>query len=123
MSLFNESIESIAQAIVTVNRALKAGAIEKEDYQELTTYLNKRAVDFHVKKSHIAKAKRDLTEELKVEAEEFFMDKTEALYKMAEEILEEFGGNEEEDQAAKMWAKMNDKERATMAVLASNWRR
>jgi hypothetical protein len=123
MSLFNESIESIAQAIVTVKRALKAGVIEQENYKELNAYLNRRAVDFKVKKSHIAKAKRDFDDELKSEVEEFFMDKGDALYKMAEEILEDFGGNENavDDKAAAAWANMTNAERMAMAKLASDW--
>ena len=120
MPLFNESLESIAQAIVTVKRALKAGVIEKENYKELEDYLNQRAKDFKLKKSHVAKAKRNLDDELQAEVEEFFVDEVEALYKMVEELLEEFKGDEKDD-ACKAWAKMNNKERAAMAALASNW--
>jgi hypothetical protein len=127
MPLFNESIESIAQAIVTVNRALKAGVIEKEDYKGLNEYLNQQKTTLKIKKSHLAEAKRNLDDELQVEADEFFMDEDDALYKMAEEILEDFGGKEEVedemDKQAKAWAMMNDKERAAMAVLASNWQK
>jgi hypothetical protein len=127
MPLFNESIESIAQAIVTVNRALKAGVIEKEDYKGLNEYLNQQKTTLKIKKSHLAEAKRNLDDELQVEADEFFMDEDDALYKMAEELLEDFGGNEEVedemDKQAKAWAMMNDKERAAMAVLASNWQK
>ena len=118
----NETIESIAQAIVTVKRALKAGVIEKEKYKELNVYLNKRASDFKVKKSHVAKANRDLDDELHSEVEEFFVDEGDALYRMAEELLEEFGEEKlEETDVCKAWAKMTNKERAAMAVLASNW--
>jgi len=127
MPLFNESIESIAQAIVTVNRALKAGVIEKEDYKGLNEYLNQQKTTLKIKKSHLAEAKRNLDDELQAEVEEFFMDEDDALYKMAEEILEDFGGKEEVedemDKQAKAWAMMNDKERAAMAVLASNWQK
>jgi hypothetical protein len=131
MPLFNESIESIAQAIVTVNRALKAGVIEKEDYKGLNEYLNQQKTTLKIKKSHLAEAKRNLDDELQAEADEFFMDEDDALYKMAEELLEDFGGNKDEqadveddwDKQAKAWAKMNDKERAAMAVLASNWQK
>jgi len=137
MSLFNESLESIAQAIVTVNRALKAGVIEKENYQALNTYLNRRATDFKVKKSHIAKAKKLLKDELQSEVDEFFMDEDDALYKMAEEILEDYEGNVPDEQdddemlraeeaTAREWIKqdacrrminMNDEEFAELAVL------
>jgi hypothetical protein len=48
MPLFNESLESIAQAVVTVKRALKAGVIQKEEYKGLNDYLAKRAKDFKV---------------------------------------------------------------------------
>ena len=124
MPLFNESLESIAYAIVTVKRALKAGVIEKENYKELEDYLNKRAKDFKVKKSDIAKEKLALDDVLKSEVEEFFMKKGDALYKMAEDILEEFKGDEteaDETDVSNVWAKMNNKERAAMAELAMNW--
>jgi hypothetical protein len=141
MSLFYETIDSITHAIVTIKRAMKAGVIDKENYKELDDYLDKRAVDFKVKKSHIAKAKRDLDD--KLELGEFFMDKNYALYKMAEDILKDFTGRKDEEEkakkddkaekdkkekddldrqaACKAWDKMNDVERATMAILASNW--
>jgi hypothetical protein len=122
MPLFNETIESIAQAIATVKRAQKAGVIDKETYKGLNVYLAKRAVDFKLKKSHVAKANRDLDDELKSEVEEFFMDEDDALYRMAEELLEEHEKDEDEKtDVCKTWANMNNKERAAMAVLASNW--
>lgn len=51
------------------------------------------------------------------------MDKGDALYKMAEEILEDFGGNEKDvdDKAAAAWANMNNAERVAMTKLASDW--
>jgi hypothetical protein len=148
MPLFNESLESIAYAIVTVKRALKAGVIEKENYKELEDYLNQRAKDFKVKKSDIAKEKLALDDVLKSEVEEFFMKKGDALYKIAEELLEDFNGDkedaefskwsekifedfkaadileeDEEDEmdVCKIWAKMNNKEREAMSALASSW--
>ena len=131
MPLFNESIESIAQAIVTVNRALKAGVIEKENYKGLNEYLNKRKTELKVKKSDLAEAKRNLDEELLDEELEFFMEEGDALYKMAEELLEEHEKDDvkvEDDwdkqaAACAAWMKMDDKERAAMAVLASNWQK
>ncbi len=126
MPLFNESLESIAQAIVTVKRALKARAIEKKYYKELEDYLNQRAKDFKLKKSHIAKANRDLDDELQAEVEEFFMDEDDALYKMAEEILEEFRDEAvdcDKQAVYKTWAMMNNEERAEMAILASKWQK
>jgi len=137
MSLFNEAIESIAQAIVIINRALKYGVIEEEKYKGLREYLNKRAVDFKVKKSHIAKAKRDLNESLKSEVKEFFMKKGDSLYKWAEDLLEEYENDivnhdtdlrveadwQKQSYACKAWANMSDKERAEMAVLASEWQK
>ena len=131
MPLFNESLESIAQAIVTVNRALKAGVIEKENYKGLNEYLNKRKTELKVKKSDLAEAKRNLDEELLDEELEFFMEEGDALYKMAEELLEEHEKDDvkvEDDwdkqaAACAAWMKMDDKERAAMAVLASNWQK
>ena len=119
MPLFYETLESIAYAIVTVKRALKAGVIDKENYKGLNVYLNQRAADFKLKKSHIAKANRDLDSDLKTEVDESYMDEGEALYRMAEELLEDFNG--EETDVSKAWANMTNKERAAMAVLASNW--
>ena len=145
MPLFNESIESIAQAIVTVNRALKAGVIEKENYKGLNEYLNKRKTELKVKKSDLAEAKRNLDEELLDEELEFFVEEGDALYKMAEALLEEHEKDDvkaaaceelawlddegeldevpQDKQAAahEAWLKMDDDMRATMAVLASNW--
>lgn len=131
MPLFNESLESIAQAIVTVKRALKAGVIEKADYKGLSDYLAKRAKDFKIKNTHLAQAKKDLDDELEAEVEEFFMDEGEALCKMAEELLEEHEKDDvkvEDDwdkqaAACKAWLKMNNEERAAMAVLASEWQK
>ena len=133
MPLFNESLESIAQAVVTVKRALKAGVIEKEEYKGLNDYLAKRAKDFKVKKSHLAKANKDLDEELLDEELEFFVEEGDALYKMAEALLEEHEKDDvkaavEDDwdkqaAACAAWMKMDDKERAAMAVLASAWQK
>lgn len=133
MPLFNESIDSIAQAIVTVKRALKAGVIEEENYKGLNAYLAKRATELKVKKSHIADAKRHLDDALVSEVKEFFMKKKDALYKWAEEILEEFDEKDvktavEDDwdkqaAACAAWMKMDNKERAAMAVLASEWQK
>ena len=146
MPLFNETLESIAQAIVTVKRALKEGVIEKEDYKGLNEYLAKRAKDFKIKKSHMTRANKNLDDELEAEVEEFFMDEVEALCKMAEELLEEHEKDEKDEglpynwgldvkaaavpavpavdkqaAACKAWAKMDDEERAAMAALASAW--
>ena len=54
MPLFYESLESIAQAIVTIKRALKAGVIEKENYKKLEDYLNQRAKDFKINTENCA---------------------------------------------------------------------
>jgi len=133
MPLFNESLESIAQAIVTVKRALKAGVVEKGEYKGLNDYLAKRAKDFKVKKSHLVQANKDLDEELLDEELEFFVEEGDALYKMAEALLEEFDKKDvkaavEDDwdkqaAACAAWMKMDDKERAAMAVLASAWQK
>jgi len=131
MPLYYECLESIAQAVVTVKRALKDGVIQKEEYKELNDYIAKRAKDFKVKKIHLAKANKDLDDELKAEVEEFFMEEGEALCKMAEALLEEYKGDdkaaavEEDKQAAACaaWAKMDDKERTAMAALASAWQK
>ena len=141
MPLFNESMESIAQAIVTVKRAMKAGVIEKEKYKQLEDYLNQRAKGLKLKKSDIAKAKRNLEDELEAEVEEFFMDEDDALYKMAEDILEDFVDEEDDEMlrkeeqeckvkdddwkkqedAIKAWANMNNEEREVIALLARKW--
>jgi hypothetical protein len=90
MPLFNESLASIAEAVVTVKRALKAGVIEKEDYKGLNDYLAQRVKDFGIDKKQMARANKDLDVELELEAEEFFMDEGDALYQRAEELLEDF---------------------------------
>jgi DNA-directed RNA polymerase specialized sigma subunit len=134
-------MESIAQAIVTVKRAMKAGVIEKEKYKQLEDYLNQRAKGLKLKKSDIAKAKRNLEDELEAEVEEFFMDEDDALYKMAEDILEDFVDEEDDEMlrkeeqeckvkdddwkkqedAIKAWANMNNEEREVIALLARKW--
>ena len=132
MPLFNESLESIAQAIVTVKRALKAGVIENEDYSGLNYYLAKRSKDFKIKKAHLVQANADLDEELLDEELEFFVEEGDALYKMAEELLEEHekddvkapvvdltAAREAISAARAAWMKMDDKERAAMAAVAS----
>ena len=123
MPLFNESIESIAQAIVTVKRAHEHGVIEKAKYKGLREYLNKRAADLKVKKSHITKAIWNLENEILSEVEEFFMEEDDVLYKWAEELLEEHEKDDSQKQsnAHKTWAKMSNKERAEIAALASEW--
>ena len=133
MPLFNESLESIAQAIVTVKRALKAGVLVKEEYKGLNAYLAKRAKDFKIKKTHLVQANKDLDEELLDEELEFYTEEGDALYKMAEELLEEFDEKpaaeaveddwDKQAAACAAWMKMDDKERAAMAVLASNWQK
>lgn len=133
MPLFNESLESIAQAVVTVKRALKAGVLVKEEYKGLNAYLAKRSKDFKIKKSHLVQANKDLDEDLLDEELEFFVEEGDALYKMAEELLEEFDEKDvkaavEDDwdkqaAACAAWMKMDDKERAAMAVLASEWQK
>lgn len=130
MPLFNESLESIAQAVVTVKRALKAGVIEKEDYKGLNDYLAKRSKDFKIKKAHLVQANKDLDEELLDEELEFFVEEGDALYKMAEELLEEHEKDvkvaddwDRQAAACAAWMKMDDKERAAVAVLASEWQK
>jgi len=147
MPLFNETPASIAEAIVRVKRALKAGVIEKADYKGLSDYLKTRSKDFGITKKQMARANKDLDVELELEAEEFFMDEGDALYQMAEELLEDFNDfNGEKDSAPynwgldvkaepavpavdkraaaeKAWANMDDEERAAMAALASAWQR
>jgi len=143
MPLFNESPASIAEAIVTVKRALKTGAIEKGDYKALNDYLAKRAKDFGIDKKQMARANKDLDVELELEAEEFFMDEGEALAQRAEELLEDFNDfNGEKDEpynwgldvkaepavdkraaAEKAWALMDDEERTAMAAIAMAWQK
>ena len=133
MSLFNESLESIAQAIVTIKRAQKAGVIEKAAYKGFNAYLRKQKTVFKIKKADLDKAEQELDEDLLDEELEFFMEEGDALYKMAEEMLEEHEKDDvkaavEDDwdkQAAAMvaWMKMDDKERAAMAALASAWQK
>jgi hypothetical protein len=142
MPLFNETLETIAQAIVTVKRALKTGVIEEAYYIGLNDYLAKRAKDFKIKKTHLTRANKDLDDELEAEVEEFFMDEGDALCKMAEELLEEHEadlGKDDDEMlraeqaeaddwdkqatACKAWLNMNDEERAAVAVLANMWQK
>jgi len=147
MPLFNESPASIAEAVVTVKRAVKAGVIEKVDYKGLNDYLAQRVKDFGIDKKQMARANKDLDVELELEAEEFFTDEGDALYQRAEELLEDFNDfNGEKDSAPynwgldvkvepaapavdkraaaeKAWALMDDEERAAMAAIAMAWQK
>jgi hypothetical protein len=146
MPLFNETPDSIAEAIVTVKRALKAGVIEKADYKGLSDYLDQRAKDFGIDKKQLAKATKYLKIELELEAEEFFTEEGDALYNMADVLLDEFKDFNGEKEgpynwgqdvkvepavpavdkraaAEKAWANMDDEERAAMAALASAWQK
>ncbi len=147
MPLFNETPDSIAEAIVTVKRALKAGVIEKADYKGLSDYLDQRAKDFGIDKKQLAKATKYLKIELELEAEEFFTEEGDALYNMADVLLDEFKDfNGEKDDgpynwgldvkvepavpavdkraaAEKAWANMDDDERAAMVAIAMAWQK
>jgi len=141
MPLYIESAESVANAIVTLNRALEHGVIEVEKYKGFNDYLEQQKKVFRVKKSHLDKANLILDEELESEAKEFFMEEGDVLYKMSEELLEEhekdLGDDDtllqaeeaaaedwhKQSEATKAWAKMSDKERAEIAVLASEWQK
>ena len=134
MSLFNESLESIAQAIVTVKRAVENGIIQKSEVKGLNHYLNAQKKVYKIKKAHLEKANKDLDEDLVDEELEFFTEEGDALYKMVQDILEEFGAQTAETAVAEddwdkqaaaciAWAKMDDKERTAMAALASAWQK
>ena len=128
----NESLESIAQAIVTVERAVKNGIIQKREVKGLSDYLNEQKKVYKIKKTHLTRANKDLDDELESEVEEFFMEEGDALYKMVEEILDNFGTAgtavaeddwDKQAAACAAWAKMDDKERTAMAALASAWQK
>ena len=127
----NESLESIAQAIVTVERAVKNGIIQKREVKGLSDYLNEQKKVYKIKKTHLTRANKDLDDELESEVEEFFMEEGDALYKMVEEILDNFGTQtavaeddwDKQAAACAAWAKMDDKERTAMAALASAWQK
>jgi hypothetical protein len=120
MPLFNETLESIAQAIITVKRALKEGVIDEEDYKGLNDYLAKRAKDFKIKKSHLTSAKKDLNNDLKVEVKEF-MSIGESLYKWSQELLEEHErdlGMDDDDLLRAEQAKADDQDKQAEACKA-----
>jgi len=133
MSLFNESLESIAQAIVTVKRAVEKGVIQKCEVKGLNQYLNAQKKVYKIKKTHLVKANKDLDEDLVDEELEFFTEEGDALYKMVQDILEEFGTQtaetvveddwDKQAAACAAWMKMDDKERAAMAALANAWQK
>ena len=60
MSLYIENTETIAMAIATLERATEEELIEEETYKDLMAYLKKQKKTYHVKKSHIAQAHKDL---------------------------------------------------------------
>jgi hypothetical protein len=95
-----ETIKSIAQSIVTVKRALEEGVIEEKRYRGLNDYLDARAHDLKITETHLKRANKELEYELQIEVEEFLMETGDALYKMAQELLEEhekdFGKDDDE---------------------------
>jgi hypothetical protein len=123
MPLFYESIETVAMAIVVVKRALKEGVVEEENYKEFRDYLQGRAKDLNVTKQHLLVAKKNLEADLKSEEEEFFEEVSTAIYKMAEELLEEHEGDSKQSRVCDIWDSLNDEERAAMAELVSAWQK
>jgi len=130
MSIFNESLESIAQAIVTVKRAVEKGVIQKCEVKGLNQYLNAQKKVHKIKKTHLVKANKDLDDELETEVE---FKEGDALYKMVQDTLDNFGTQtvetaveddwDKQAAACAAWMKMDDKERAAMAALASAWQK
>jgi hypothetical protein len=125
MPLFIESIDNIAQAIVTVKRALKAGVIEEENYKDFNEYLTKQKKLYGVNKTHIADANRELDAELEEAENELFIDKNDELYKMAEELLAEHEKDEVkvdlQREARDALLMMSAEERQAMIAVASKW--
>jgi len=97
MPLFNESLDSIAQAVVTINRALEYEVIEEKNYKGLNNYLDQRAKDFKINQTHLDKAERDLDNEIEFAVEELYTEVGDELYKMAEELLAEHEGVDFDD--------------------------
>ena len=73
-----------------------------------------------------------MDDELETEIKEFFMEEGDALYKMVQEILDNFGTQttpvaeddwDKQGAACAAWAKMDDKERKELAALASAWQK
>jgi hypothetical protein len=100
--------------------------------------------DFGIDKKQLAQATKDLKIELELVAEELYTEVGDELYKMAEELLEDFNdGNEKEaadepwldevrtivaeadakQKVLKAWANMDDMERAAMAKLVNEWQK
>jgi len=106
MSIFIENTETIAAAIATLERALEEELIEEEIYKDLIAYLKKQKKTYHVKKSHIAQAYKDLDnmdeynltglewedmdDEDRKQVEE---QKQDDLYSAAEQLLDEYNAS------------------------------
>ena len=106
MSIFIENTETIAIAIETVERALEEELIEEETYKDLISYLKKQKKTYHVKKSHIAQAHKDLDnmdeynltglewEDMDLEdIKQVEEQKSDDLYSAAEQLLDEFNAS------------------------------
>jgi hypothetical protein len=106
MSIFIENTETIAMAIATLRRAVKEKLIEEDIYKDLIAYLKKQKKTYHVKKSHIAQAYKDLDnmdeynltglewEDMDLEdIKQVEEQKADDLYSAAEQLLDEFNAS------------------------------
>ena len=87
MPLYNESVETIAQAIVTVKRAIEEGVIYAKNYKGLNKYLKARGKDFKITKKNLSRANKDLDDELRMAVDGLYMEVGDELFKMAEDLL------------------------------------
>jgi hypothetical protein len=149
MPLYNETTESIAMAIATLERAVYRELIEEAKYKGLITYLENQKKTYHVTALHVEQAQNKLDdwedmvdyrgmteEEMDMQTEEDNDD----LYSAAEELLNDFNQDfgkdddemlrEEEVKVSewkkqtdeiKAWLNMSDKDRAASNAAAKKW--
>ena len=149
MPLYNETTESIAMAIATLERAVYRELIEEAKYKGLIAYLENQKQTYHVTSLHVEQAQNKLDEwedmvDYRGMSEEDMDKQTEEdndnLYTAAEELLDDFNQDFEKDDdellreeevkvsewkkqtdEIKAWLNMGEKDRAANHAAACKW--
>lgn len=121
MPLFIETAESVATAIVTVQRALENEVIEAGNYEGFIAYLEAKKIELGVTAEQINGANDVLDDELQYAIEELYMEEGDELHKMAEELLAEHEKEETPSMVLATWTGLSATEKAEMAALAVEW--
>lgn len=119
MPLFIENANSIATAIVTIQRAIENQVIEEKKYEGLVTYLDAKKVEYGVTLQQINLADDVLDDELRYAFEDLYMEESDELANMAEEILNEHQrdfGKDDDDMLREAEAEAHDQYKQALAT-------